>query len=227
MAKVSVERSPTRADVRVPAETFALAETFDEEPEATFEMARVAANGSDRPMPFLRMLRGESLTELLGKDSSVDDATVLSDCGQCDLLYVTWSDDVCSVLDTLLGRDASMLAATGRDAEWEFELFFPTRAAMSSAYDDWEAAGLSVTVETIHGRANALGAAQGGLTDDQYETLRAAVDRNYYDVPRGATTEELAEELGVSHQAISERLRRGHENVVQEAVDDDRAEGRE
>jgi predicted DNA binding protein len=219
MSKVSVERSPTTADVRVPAETFALAETFDEVPEATVEMACVAANGSDCPMPFLRVVRGESLTEPLRDDSSVDETVALSGDGKCDLFRVTWSDDARSTLETLLGSDASILAATGRDAAWEFELFFSSRAAMSSTHDEWEAAELPVTVETIHGQTNALGVTP-------YETLRVAVDRNYYDVPRGATTEELADELGVTHQAISERLRRGHENVVQQTIDESRTEGR-
>ncbi|WP_249361517.1 helix-turn-helix domain-containing protein [Haloterrigena sp. H1] len=30
----------------------------------------------------------------------------------------------------------------------------------------------------------------------------------YYDIPRGCTTAELADELGISDQAVTERLRR-------------------
>jgi len=35
-----------------------------------------------------------------------------------------------------------------------------------------------------------------------------AVRLGYYDIPRGCTTAELADELGISDQAVTERLRR-------------------
>ena len=41
-----------------------------------------------------------------------------------------------------------------------------------------------------------------------------AVDMGYFSVPREAATEDLAERLDVSHQAVSERLRRGTKALV-------------
>ncbi|WP_227378576.1 helix-turn-helix domain-containing protein [Haladaptatus halobius] len=35
-----------------------------------------------------------------------------------------------------------------------------------------------------------------------------------YSIPRDATANDLAEELGVTHQALSERLRRVHGNLI-------------
>lgn len=48
-----------------------------------------------------------------------------------------------------------------------------------------------------------------GLTRRQRTTLELAVERGYYDIPRRCTTIELADELGISDQAVTERLRRG------------------
>jgi len=46
------------------------------------------------------------------------------------------------------------------------------------------------------------------LSEPQREALTLAVRRGYYDIPRGCTTAELADELGISDQAVTERLRR-------------------
>ena len=52
------------------------------------------------------------------------------------------------------------------------------------------------------------------LTDEQREALASAVRRGYFEVPRGATLSDLAEELGITRQAASERVRRGANAVL-------------
>lgn len=41
-----------------------------------------------------------------------------------------------------------------------------------------------------------------------------ASERGYFDVPRVVTVDELADDLGVSTTSVSERLRRGIDNLV-------------
>lgn len=60
---------------------------------------------------------------------------------------------------------------------------------------------------------------QLGLTPEQYETLVAAVEHGYFEIPREVSMQDLAEELGVSHQALSERLRRAYETLVTAELD--------
>jgi predicted DNA binding protein len=57
-----------------------------------------------------------------------------------------------------------------------------------------------------------------GLTPRQRRTLELAVRRGYYDIPRRCTTIELADELGISDQAVTERLRRGIVTFVTNAL---------
>ncbi|MGA9401799.1 helix-turn-helix domain-containing protein [Haladaptatus sp.] len=54
-----------------------------------------------------------------------------------------------------------------------------------------------------------------GLTPEQRETLMLALERDYFDVPRGVTLGELADELGVTQQSVSERVRRGTGSVLE------------
>ena len=59
------------------------------------------------------------------------------------------------------------------------------------------------------------------LPRKQAETLRLALETGYFDVPRDVTLQDLADELGVSDQTVSERLRRGIATVVDDALEDE------
>lgn len=53
------------------------------------------------------------------------------------------------------------------------------------------------------------------LTTQQREVLRIALETGYFDVPRSGTLADIADELDISSQAVSERLRRGHRQLVE------------
>ncbi|GAA0250234.1 helix-turn-helix domain-containing protein [Haladaptatus pallidirubidus] len=77
--------------------------------------------------------------------------------------------------------------------------------------------GFSLDVSRIYD-ADSAQRVQFDLTDDQQKALTLAVEHGYYDVPRVANQSELAEKLGVSHQALSERLRRGTKGILKEVL---------
>lgn len=53
-----------------------------------------------------------------------------------------------------------------------------------------------------------------GLTTAQRETIVQAVEGGYYSILREMSTQDLAEALVISHQAVTERLRRAIETLV-------------
>ncbi|WP_160134738.1 helix-turn-helix domain-containing protein [Halococcus salsus] len=55
---------------------------------------------------------------------------------------------------------------------------------------------------------------QHQMTTEQQTALTEAAKAGYYEIPRSATAVEVAEQLGISHQALSERLRRAHSQLV-------------
>lgn len=57
-----------------------------------------------------------------------------------------------------------------------------------------------------------------GLTDRQREALRIAYERGYFDIPRKASLDDVADELGVSASSVSERLRRAQTQLIEETV---------
>ena len=94
---------------------------------------------------------------------------------------------------------------------------------LSELYEFCEANGLSLSVDAIYG-LEGNGGAKHGLTDAQHTSLLKARELGYYDVPRAISLSELAAELDVSHQALSERIRRGHGNLIDRTLDPDDAE---
>lgn len=55
--------------------------------------------------------------------------------------------------------------------------------------------------------------------------IKKAYDLGYFEVPRQITLAELSEELGISDQAINERMRRGLSTLVATTFKSDRTDG--
>ena len=56
------------------------------------------------------------------------------------------------------------------------------------------------------------------LTGTERETLRHASNRGYYETPRAATLDDLADEFDVSKTAVSMNLRRGERKILDAAI---------
>jgi predicted DNA binding protein len=106
---------------------------------------------------------------------------------------------------------------------WPFTLRFPSHSALSSFHEMAQDAGLDVDVLRVYNVGRAETDPLFGLTDRQREALVLAVSEGYYDIPRECTTVELGDRLGISDQAVTERLRRAIGTLVtddtEEAVD--------
>jgi len=81
------------------------------------------------------------------------------------------------------------------------------------AVEAYETAGASPELERLgdyRGESDLLEA----LTNRQREVVRTAYELGYYDVPRSASTEDIAAELGVDPSTVSEHLQRAERNLL-------------
>ncbi len=58
------------------------------------------------------------------------------------------------------------------------------------------------------------------LSDRQYEAVRTALELGYFDWPREADAEALADALGVTHPTALEHLRKGERKLLERALSD-------
>ena len=85
--------------------------------------------------------------------------------------------------------------------------------AIRSTIGEYETAGVSPGLRKLAdfaGRPEPLDA----LTDRQREVIETAHGMGYYEVPRAATTTDVADELGVDPSTVTEHLQRAERNLL-------------
>ena len=206
----------TVVELALSTEQFALPDTSAVVPDATFEAVRVAAHDHSSALALLHASSDEpeKLDRAIQNDETVEDATCLLLENDQSLYRITWKQAVQKVLDVLLRRDGTLLAAQKQADKWRIRLLFPDRVVVSKAYKNWRKRGLDFSVRRVNGVSDMTECSGITLSPCQQETLIEAFHMNYYDVPRSVTLEDLADNLDVTHQALSERLRRGHRNLI-------------
>ena len=203
----------------VPANEFALAHSLETISDLEFDIERIVDTGDDTVMPMLwvRGASAERVHDVFGNDPSVQSVAVLAEFDDEHLLRMEWVDNIKLLLQMLTNSEATVLDAIGRQQRWQFRVFYPDRDLFSKTHDFCDDHGLTFDVESVR-EMDGEPAGRYGLTTEQYDALVKATRRGYFSVPREITLEELAEEMGVSHQALSERIRRGTESLVDDTL---------
>lgn len=209
----------TITDFQVPIEQFALADTFARTSGLYVEIERFAAQESDTAIPFVWVQTEdfEAFEATLDEDPTVETFTVLAEFDDERFYRMNWVDEVDLVVHLLLEEEGAITQAHTDGDTWHLQVMFPDHDSLSRTYEFCEDNGLDLTVDSIY-RLDNDDESQFGLTDSQYRTLAAAKDEGYYNVPRETTMSDLADTLDVSHQALSERLRRAHGSLVDRAL---------
>lgn len=150
-------------------------------------------------------------------DDTVESADRCSAGDERHLYRVTWSDLDDSLCRVLGSADATLTRAVYADGRWELRVHFPSREALRRFHERCRGR-FSVTLDRVAEAGDARPDADETVTIAQREALVTALERGYFDVPRDATQEDLADELGISSQSVSQRLRRGQRNLLANAV---------
>ncbi len=215
----------TVAEITLSASDLALEETITSLPDAELRVESVVAEGPLRPMPLVWIggVDVDDLEAVLEADPSVETFTrLLEDPSQQEWLYrLEYADVVTDRCRIVFEHDGTVLDAQCSSGRWTLRLLFPDRDSLSSAVADLEDLGVRIDVKRMvdAGRDSDL-EVSAALTEAQEEAVSEAYRRGYYDVPRQISLEDLADELGISHQALSERLRRANKVLAGEQLDD-------
>ncbi|USZ69852.1 helix-turn-helix domain-containing protein (plasmid) [Halorussus salilacus] len=143
------------------------------------------------------------------------------------VLFASWArTDGCGSIPHLaldhLGPGV-LFATERREARYEWRVLLPDDAGLGRLYDALQAASgddVSLDLRQVTDESGWLGAYSGrpALPYAQYETMRAAVERGYYETPREITVGELAEELDTPRSTLSYRLRRAEAELANSFV---------
>ena len=109
--------------------------------------------------------------------------------------------------------------ATVTHEGWDVQALFPDNDALTHFHEACREDDLDFTLRRKYEESDDHHEADSyGLTEKQRKMLRHAVDEGYYEVPRATDLDTLSEDLGISHQAASERLRRAVDLLVRHTI---------
>lgn len=210
----------TVVDVTVPADAFLLGDVLETHPETRVRFEQTIPVGAD-VSPSLRLTRGDvaAAVESLRGSAHVECATESWPENTAALVAVDWADAARNhpVVAGIRDVDGALVSATGTGRGWRLTLRFFDRESLSTWYRRCEDAGVPLTIERISETGRRSGA-ESALTSTQRATLAAARDAGYFDIPRRVTLQDLAADLGVSDQSVSERLRRGLATLAEQRL---------
>lgn len=216
MVTVAVVTSPNSDD----APDCVPRRVFEEAPGAEIELESLVPLGrravpyvwvwGDELDPFDRALRG---------CPEVADAEVVEDVDGGALYRVEWDVDS-PVIRCIERADGTLRDAYGTAEEWELTIWFEEGEDATAFQQCCRERGVPLEVARIRATADEREDGDEPVTQPQREALETAYANGYFERPRGATQEDIAEQLGISAAAAGNRLRRGTANMVETLLDD-------
>jgi len=196
-------------------------------PEATL-VVTLQFNHGKRPLFLLTATGGsqERIERALTDAIDVGTWTCIGTAGESRRYQISpalsFEEQLGNVIDDLAGlealatEDAIIERIEARRRGWRQTGWFADRAAFDEFRSFWQAnSGFQLHKLTRDGEPEPAGE---GLTDRQDEALRTAYEMGYFEIPRRASLDEIATELGISASSASERLRRAQTRLIEEMV---------
>ncbi|WP_255168782.1 helix-turn-helix domain-containing protein [Natrononativus amylolyticus] len=196
-------------EFRVPAHETALGATFERIPELRCEMEQAITD----PIPGF-WFQGPTRTALeatFDSDPTVEAYSRVVSDEHRSLYDLEFTDDVCELVSIVL-EDGVVLDLSAVRGTWSFHGRYPSHESASRTYDRLVEYGTAVDVAKLRGIEHSNDGHT--LTEEQQKTLQTAIEHGFFEIPRGITMEELAARLDISHQAVSERLRRAYKAMA-------------
>lgn len=206
------------AEFTVAPEQFVLGQVLLRASDIEVEMERVVPS-SQRVMPYI-WVRGDDLEEFedaIQSSDYVEEVVPLDVVGNRGLYRVEWSEDVRSLIYAMAAFDATILEANSA-GQWFFRIRFEDQNRVAEFNEFLNDRGIDITMTRLFRLHESEHERPYGLTETQQRVLLLAIERGYFEVPRRATLRDIAAELDVSEQSVSETIRRGANKVLKQTL---------
>ena len=210
----------TIADVRIPTEEFPLRDFVKGISRGEINIGFLTSTESDRILAigWIATTDFSKVDAAFSADPSIRNYTVLSEHDESRLYRMEWVTRVGTLSHLLTTENSTILNLVGDKSEWRLHVLFSEWDELLSLYAFCRDRGLHLDFRRLYELNEATQRGEYGLTALQKEALIRAVEFGYFDIPRRLTMDELANELGITRQAVSERLRRGHNRLIESAL---------
>ncbi|WP_458188771.1 helix-turn-helix domain-containing protein [Haladaptatus sp. NG-WS-4] len=216
------------ADFGIRSEDFVLSHATSTVPGIKIEIERMVMHGKSGLTPYFRAIGEEfdAFERALREDETVTEIRTLEEAIDERFYRARWTENVEHLTEGLAAVDATVVHAKSEGDHWRLRLSFADRDELSTFYDHCDDA-LSMNLRQVFDRSNPTTYGEYEVTPEQRDTLVVALEKGYFEVPRRITMDELAEEFDITTQSVSQRMRRGHANVLRNTLAPETVDGTE
>ncbi|WP_224332831.1 helix-turn-helix domain-containing protein [Haloprofundus halobius] len=202
------------------SDQFTLGHILSEAGDMHFELERIVPTGG-HIMPFVWVSTEGDPNEDLPRfeenirESNLDlELLALDRVDDGGLYRIEWKSQTQGLINGLGESEATVLEAFG-DGSWTFRVRFTDHDKLTDFHNYLTDRDITIhIIRTYTFAEEGVRRRDFGLTNEQREALVLALQRGYFNTPSEVTLDELAEELGITKQAISDRIRRGNEKML-------------
>lgn len=207
-------------ELEIDADNFELGRVFSTlHSAATIELeSLVPLPGSATPVVWITDDEHNALAEYIGAHPTVDAVERIESLSERSLYALEWAIDYDHLFRQLREENIHILAAGGSPERWQFTLRFRTHNSLSEFHDYCDNSRIAIDVLRVYNIPEHRADDDFGLTSPQREALMLAVREGYYDLPRESNMADLGDQLDISDQAVTERLRRGIATLVRNTL---------
>ncbi|WP_049921332.1 helix-turn-helix domain-containing protein [Halopiger djelfimassiliensis] len=214
------------AEFEAASSALVLGPTLAAMPSLEVDLERQYALDPERPIAFcwIQCRDFEQFERTLDRDETIANFERINRRDESErdrVLYrLQQSDsDVVHAYRQWVSVGGQLLDCRGSDGRWEVEMRFPDRDAFSRYQAFLERENVAFELHRI--ADGSVGDRPTGgevLTESQREALVLAYEGGFFEIPRETKLSAVAETLEISTQSVSERLRRGQAQLIEDQL---------
>lgn len=197
-----------------PPEDFPLGSVFETLPEVTVELERLIPHET-RIVPYfwVRGVASEDIEDAFQAHAGLQSIKLIDHVEDEYLMRADWDRRYTGVINALADINIVLLSGIGTKDGWHFEVRSESREEIATFQTYCQENDIPIDITAVHALLP-IQEAGYGLTDTQREALELAYELGYFNSPREASLQDVADELGITQQSLSSRLRRGHRRLI-------------
>ena len=170
------------------------------------------------PLIWLYETDSDDFVDTVRSHDGVERLTEFDETSDRILYALYWDMSRDELLSAISGQEGYLLKGSGSSGTWSLQVRFPDHESLPEFDDGCREEGISLTISAVYNPTPPDAREWYGLSTPQRETLLLALGEGYYEIPRQISTKELGDALGISDQAVTERLRRAIRTLSQNTI---------
>lgn len=206
------------AEFTIPPKEFPFGHTLEQMPDVEISIDQIIpTDESALPFFWVNGCKPDEFMAAAENEENVVDTTLLEEVDHVALFRAAWKPNA-EVVEGLKELDMTIIEAVGSAEHWRFEIRSEDHTVFAAFQEMFESQNISIELTRLYNLEDVMNGDDNELTEKQRETLLTAHQAGYFKKPREITQDGLAEQFEVSRRSISERLRRGIDNLISATI---------